>query len=51
MRGLFPWRPPEMNEGLKQGTVVGELEIKKTDLINIKKVKGAALGRDREGRV
>lgn len=43
MRGLFPWHPPEMNEGLKQGTL-GELENKQTDLISIKKVQGSALG-------
>lgn len=51
MRGLFPWRPPEMNEGLKWGTVVGQLEVKRTDLVSIRKVKGAALGRDGEGSV
>lgn len=59
MRGLFPWHPPE---GLKQGTAVGELEIiiiiynnnnnnKNPDLINIKKVKEAALASAGEGKV
>lgn len=43
MKGLFLWHPPEMNEVLKWGIVIRDLEIKK------KKVKGAALGKDGEG--
>ena len=40
-----------MNERLKQGMAVVELEIKKIDLMNLKKVKGEILGKDGEGRV
>lgn len=39
-----------MNEGLGTGMVWG-LEVKKTDLVNIKNIEQAALGSDEDGGV
>lgn len=49
-RGFFNGINLGMNEGLRTGMVWG-LEVKKTDLVNIKNIKQAALGSDEDGRV